>query len=432
MRATFSPTRSAQMFSLGLLVLLSACAGNVQYRTDYAPCQDVDPENSCANSALQVALSPNQRDEVDYLLGFVEFDDQGQLFDRNQFQQLEDRLILEAQTHNLIMVAFVHGWKHNARPGDENIRQFRKILAKLAEAEKKLSPQPRKVVGIYLGWRGLSFHLGPLANLTFWDRKKTAHKIGHGGAIEVFARLEGIRNVEHKLDEGTQGRPTRFVIVGHSFGGALVHSALSQVLMERFIDIEGKATSPREFSDLVVLINPAFEAMQYATLKAMADDRTYFAGQKPILAVLTSEADQATKIAFPVGRAFSTFWEKERDQAQESANRTAIGHYAPFQTHYLDWMPWPEATTEAEVNVQAESIRRTLAEATAEWEAQQNISFPGSELRHLSQTHHLNPYLNIYVNKKIIQGHNAIYADRLVEFLRHFILLSLDSTRSGK
>ena len=406
--------------------ILTACTGNVQYRTDYLPCTSTSPEAACPDSAFQVVLDSQNPEQTDYLFGFVEFDDQGQLFDRQQLDHLEDLLIEEGHQHNLIMVVFVHGWKHNARPGDENIRQFRKILTKLAEAENRLAPTPRKVVGIYLGWRGQSFHLGPFTNLTFWDRKSTAHKVGHGGAVEVLARLEGLRHIEHMTDPGDQGRPTRYVIVGHSFGGALVHSALSQLLMERFIDIEAKAESPREFSDLVVLINPAFEAMRHATLFAMADERSYFPSQRPILTVLTSEADLATKVAFPLGRTFSTFWDKERNSFQEAANKTAVGHFKPFQTHYLAWEPWPEERTEGEVDVQAEAVSKNLADISRGWQQDLPISVPGSELRHEGQTHALNPYLNIYVNKRIIQGHNEIYADRLVEFLRHFILLAME------
>lgn len=419
-----------KIFALILCGILTACADNVQYRTDYEPCTSDTPEMACPDKAVQVTIDPQNPEQVNYLLGFIEFDDQGQLFDRKQLQSLEDLLIKEGHQNNLIMVVFVHGWKHNARPGDENIRQFRKILTKLAEAENKLASVPRKVVGIYLGWRGQSFHFGPLTNLTFWDRKNTAHKVGHGGAVEVLARLEGLRNIEQITDPGTQGRPTRFVIVGHSFGGALVHSALSQLLMERFIDIEAKAQSPRQFSDLVVLINPAFEAMRHATLYAMADERSYFPGQKPILAILTSEADLATKIAFPLGRSFSTFWEKERNDFQEAANITAVGHFRPFQTHYLDWQPWPTGRTETEFDVQTEAVPKLLAAASQDWQQQRPILFPGSVLRHQGTTHALNPYLNIYVNKRIIQGHNEIYDDRLVEFLRHFILFSLDATDS--
>lgn len=68
------------------------------------------------------------------------------------------------------------------------------------------------------------------------------------------------------------------------------------------------------FADLVVLINPALEAARYATLSEMPNERRrYFESQLPVLAVLTSEDDDATGLAFPLGRWFSTLFETERD-----------------------------------------------------------------------------------------------------------------------
>ncbi len=414
------------------LTILAGCTGNRAYRTIYEPCAASPPgiEEACSESSIQLALRDIQKPEtpenLDYLLGFVEFDEQGQLFDRAQMNALIDRLVAEGAEHNLLMVVFVHGWKHNAREGDDNIRHFRSILTRLSEAERSypVGGKPRTVVGIYVGWRGKSFHAGPLTNLTFWDRKSTAHKVGHGGVVDLFARLESVRLVDQKMDEGTQGGKTRLVIVGHSFGGAVVYSALGQILMERFIDLEGAASSPQPFSDLVILLNPAFEALRYATLQDMANERrTYFPGQKPILTILTSEADQATRKAFPLGRAFSTFWEKERDDEQEKANRKAVGHYRPFRTHTLRWAPYKK---EGEaMKIQSAEIPGLLASITKSWDGEEPVPFPGSLLTRTGRSAPLNPYLVVYVDKRIIPGHNEIYGERLEEFLRHFILFSL-------
>ena len=46
----------------------------------------------------------------------------------------------------------------------------------------------------------------------------------------------------------------------------------------------------------------------------------------PVLVVLTSEADSATRYAFPTGRAFSTFFEKERDVERYNAVLDAWTH----------------------------------------------------------------------------------------------------------
>ena len=59
---------------------------------------------------------------------------------------------------DLLLVVFVHGWKHSAAAADDNIQLFRQALGNLSSMEQPTSRQagkePRKVVGVYLGWRG--------------------------------------------------------------------------------------------------------------------------------------------------------------------------------------------------------------------------------------------------------------------------------------
>jgi len=67
-----------------------------------------------------------------------------------------------------------------------------------------------------------------------------------------------------------------------------------------------------------------------------------------VLAVLTSEGDIATRVFFRIGRWFSTFFEKEgvngrwnatTEQTEcideGTANATAVGHFEPYRTHFL-------------------------------------------------------------------------------------------------
>ncbi|HFD40674.1 MAG TPA: esterase, partial [Anaerolineae bacterium] len=206
-------------------------APHKMYRTDYTRCVSSDPETQCPEHAIQVyenATEPQRR----YWLGFIEFDDQGQLFDRRQMEAvLED---LARQPGELLIVVFVHGWKHSAAPGDDNIAGFRQALGDLAEMEAVGSENPRQVAGIYIGWRGESITVPVIKELTFWDRKNTSHKVGNGGVTEVFNRIDLIRRMKNGTAENQAG-PTRLAIVGHSFGGAVVFSAVDEILSDRFI-----------------------------------------------------------------------------------------------------------------------------------------------------------------------------------------------------
>ena len=89
--------------------------------------------------------------------------------------------------------AWVHDRKNNAAYDNENVEMFRAELTELGKAEQNQSGPdqhpPRKIVGVYAGWRGLSAKWEPFKELSFWERKNTAHKIGYGAMTEPLADL---------------------------------------------------------------------------------------------------------------------------------------------------------------------------------------------------------------------------------------------------
>lgn len=422
---------------------LSACAPLNQYRTDYTLCisQALSPTPQCETHAIQ-QLPASQ--ETNYLLGFIEFDDQGVLWDRKQMRSVLDKLTTEAASKDLLIVVFVHGWKHSAAPGDKNIETFRQVLAGLSEAEayqSRINKQPaRQVAGVYLGWRGGSINVPWIENLTFWDRKNTAQKVGDGGVGEVLNRLELIKRDKDSIQAGSSN--TRLVVVGHSFGGAVVNAAVSHILERGFINTVGPAgvqTDAAGFGNLVVLINPAFEALLHTQLSDMSTDRgSYFPSQLPILAQLTSEADWATRIAFPIGRWFSTLFEKQRElqrwnaltRTNEPINEgkasiTAIGHFEPYRTHRLyrtDDKPREDFT-----KLSTEASARLFKESSATWANDKpgsKIPFEGLMLERTHNSAGRNPYLMVYVDKHLIRDHNDIDDPRVIEFIKQLILIS--------
>ncbi len=439
-----SPSSLSRLILTLLLLALAGCAKHQLYRDDLSLCPSPDPERVCAHNALQqVALEGSE--EAAYLLGFIEFDDQGQLFSRDQMWAVTGELNRLAGTRDLLMVVFVHGWKHSAAPLDGNIATLRETLRRLAQLEAHLARvegrKPRLVSGVYLGWRGGSVELPLVKELSFWERKNTAHKVGHGAVTEVLNRLELIRNTRnHLAAEETDRADTRLVVVGHSFGGAVVYSSLSQILMNRFVDTlgpDGVVSDVVGFGDLVVLINPAFEAARFTPLSDMANERrSYFESQLPVMAILTSEADLATKYAFPIGRGLSTLFETHRQTErldpltrepvainQRSANITAVGHFAPYRTHTLRAEPQAPGSD-------APSVRATLQRfraVSAGWDSDQpggRIPFDGSVLARGTDSVSKNPYLVIAVDKELIGDHNDLEDPRIFAFVRQLILLS--------
>jgi len=431
---------------------ITGCAPFQEYRTVYpevcvSPTAAPPPE--CEAHALQQLPTANDNR---YLLGFIEFDDQGQLWSRKQMSAVVSKLAAEAGTKEMLMVVFAHGWKHSAAPGDKNIQTFRKVLAQLSDSEVQIAKltgtSPRMVAGVYLGWRGASMPVPWLENLTFWDRKNTAQKVGHGGVTEVLSRLELIKQDKESTTPG-RGR-TRLVVVGHSFGGAVVHAALAQVLEERFVQTTGPAGVQSDvagFADLVVLINPAFEAMHFSPLSDMATERgTYFASQLPVVLELTSEADSATRYAFPAGRWFSTWFEKTRDRqrwnavtrAQETidesdANVAAVGHFKPYHTHRLYPVTKRERAQIKPLST-TDSVQMFI-QSSADWAHDK----PGSEipfgdvmLERSTTSAGRNPYLFTYVDKQLITDHNDIDDPRIIEFVKQLIMISTQSPGQAK
>ena len=433
------------LFSLTLLLLVSACSSNSIYRGLYEPCT-FQASTDCAQNALQ-AHAPGSEDE--YHLGFVEYDDQGQLRDRDQMDAVVDAYRGLAVNDDLLLIVFVHGWHHSAQPGDDNIASFRRLLREAARLEtigaRQQSRKVRKVAGLYIGWRGDSISVPYLNGITFWERKNTAHDVGQQGVTEVLLKMEEIVNV--KVGIGEESPPpmtSRLVVIGHSFGGAVVYTSLQKVLADRFIDSRRGKTfqdDAKGFGDLVVLLNPAFEALRFAALYDLSQQgcRGYFPSQLPRLAILTSEADLATKYAFPIGRSLSTLFEShttlERHYCsgpgasgkvpmrirEGQADRNTVGHFEPYLTHRLD--PAPPFQRKADFRL---SQLQTL---WSEHDNDEALNFPGSRLSSLKRTTALNPYLNIRVDEELIGGHNDIWGDAVIAFVRDLILISTTPAR---
>jgi len=443
--------RFEYLIRASLLVLLAlslgGCAPHQMYRDDLTLCSDANPAENCSKNALQEYSSSAAPDDA-YVLGFIEFDDQGALWDRNQMDAVVSWTNAHAANEDLLIMVFAHGWKHSAAPNDPNIVTFRDALIGQSRLESTLARgagrAPRQVVGVYLGWRGASITAPLLEQLTFWERKNTAHKVGSGDVAEVLSRLELIkrgRDSQAKMDEQENGKKqsnTRLVVIGHSFGGAVVYSALSKIFTDRFVHTkgpEGIVSDAVGFGDLVVLLNPAFEAQQAAGLSDMANERaTYFQSQLPVLAILTSTGDQATKTAFPIGRWFSTFWQKTRDIerpnpiiredqliSQKSANRQAVGHFEPYRTHDLVPVGEAAATLDSPLDL------RQYGHSSQQWEDDKPgsvIDFGSTKLTRTNDSAGRNPYLFIRVDEEMMRDHNDIDDPRLIEFVRQLIQMT--------
>lgn len=334
-----------------LLFLVAACTRNAlirPYLTDH--CEQLTSVS--AVEAAECSTKNSIETHPSFKLGFVEFDDQGWFYNHNQMHRLLDDLnqVATEGERDLLVVAFVHGWRHNADYNDPNVQAFRATLALLAKAEdlKKAGDQRRAVYGIYVGWRGLSLKGSSLwESLSFYGRKTAADHVAKGSVRELFARLRYFAQKQNEKKRKAYGAQNlghkpplkvRLVILGHSFGGLILYSAISEYLMYSGIanPEEGNKTLVKPFADLVFLINPALEASRYEALHHVAIRRNYKPGQKPVFIAVTTANDWATRYAFPLGRWINSALENERNNPiQKEANKNTLGHVERYRTHTL-------------------------------------------------------------------------------------------------
>jgi hypothetical protein len=337
--------------------LLAGCSlvpSRPNIRADLTECPSV-PASSDSIAQLN---TPNSTPEVtsSYELLFIEFDDQGWLFPPKEVdsrfgdagRQLEftmarlQCLARQESSGGLDIFVFVHGWKHGARDDDCNVREFKKQLTLTAHNESldaaSSQRRPHRIVGIYVSWRGLSVQLRePFPSVTFWSRKFAAQHVSQGTVRELFVRLRSFWRKQQQCAVETVCRPGHLIIVGHSFGALIVFSAISESLIDTLVGVEGGTDflqRDARFGDLVVLINPAFEASRYEPVYDLARVARKWDGP-PLLVSVTSEADWATRLAFPIGRRVNTVWEKHASAAEEDANHKTIGHIDRYLTHQL-------------------------------------------------------------------------------------------------
>jgi len=387
----------------------------------------------------------------EFTLNFVEFDDQGKFWNKAQQLTAVDRLCDEpgASANGAIILVFIHGWFNNADVCNANVKLFRNTLLELYKIEQERSSMkrlgqperpPRQIIGVYVGWRGLSQKWWLGKSLSFWARKNTAHKIGAGDMDELLVHLDALKQ---QLSQGRS--PTRLVTVGHSFGGALLYSAVDNILKERTArDILGAPRRPdgttepplirSAFGDLVVLVNPAFEALRYSGLAdAAADMKTYHPFQTTVLMIVGAQNDQATGRLLPIGQKIPAMTQNFKDRVEQCLYTTAVGHYQDYFTELLDVRPG--------VPAQAES---KLASPTV-WK-EENLSVHGPEVVEHPHTWHdfvpvggrrtwkitslppgshhpLNaPFMVVSATPSVIDGHSGIYKPVFMEFLRDFIV----------
>jgi hypothetical protein len=387
---------------------VTACFPETMKATPVAGPKDQKPSLDC-RSAL-------------YKMAFIEFDEQGRLFDPEQ-SKMATRLIeaekARANGGKIITVVYIHGWKNNAAeapPGGKpkDVEKFQGALSELgyraADAAKKAGTAPAPVVGIYLAWRGKTL-MGPswFTFTSLWSRRNTANNIGDGPDLATV--LDGV------IDLTNKGSATsRVLLIGHSFGARVLEHAIESQRVRLFDRIEGDAiVRPRV--DLVLYVNSAndarlgmgrVQALQASGLRVHHPDftpeecakpaaradlekRAALCRDYPLLVAITSTGDSATKYLLPLADTINGDRLKPELEKQlpplptgdgyanpapsaGAVRKAAAANLAFLQSHEAHEVPCPAikpAAAEPPKPVEAqidEAVRRAVAEALGKGE----------------------------------------------------------------
>lgn len=375
---------SGMLSILSLLMIGTSCVANRPYRRD----QSLVPKAPSINES-----------QPQYDLAYLEFDDMGEFWtigDLNQFEtapstsqlsQVLDLINRRKQTGDVVVITFIHGWHNNASKYDEgnhdkNLSGFKNIMQQLAIRDRE-----RSYIGVFVGWRGEVIKHDPF--VTYWNRRDAAVRVGGPSLSEAIFRLmfttKGtgeLAGSNCKFAEPESSR-SRFIIVGHSFGGRILERAVAQpfltMLLERYYLVQACQSDGQEKpaevtfrspADLIVFLNAAndafeskaiIEALKRMNLRVERERSDQSEEQKtraltllpidldstgPLLLSVTSQGDWATSLVMPIAQSFSTPGKSFRESYDPNLGqlmnpkqgyyfRHSDGNVAGFITHRI-------------------------------------------------------------------------------------------------
>lgn len=208
-----------------------------------------------------------------------------------------DVLKQHLSTGSNYVIVFIHGWRHDARIGDQNVADLRLYAAHAARFLAQRCPiEPQycdmKVTAIYVGWRGarvdeegllhyfgksVGGFFGTLsAAATLFDRKLVSERIAPG-AISALRTLESVLAPDTSGDTiKTGSKHNKMVVAGHSLGGNMLATGLKDDLIKLVRRHKFGENLPPVLGNLVVLINPAAEATKWTAIQREVWDRTAY------------------------------------------------------------------------------------------------------------------------------------------------------------
>lgn len=160
-----------------------------------------------------------------FLIADLEYGKEGGRISDDQFNAI-NRWIAQ-QRKPITVLAYVHGWGHNASRESGNRQQFGHLVARYQESIRRihiakgldLSKSPL-VLGVYIGWPGKTYS-GIAEALSFGVAVGTAENVTKRGILKKDL-LEISSLIRINGNENANSLSGKMLIVGHSLGGRIV------------------------------------------------------------------------------------------------------------------------------------------------------------------------------------------------------------------
>ena len=267
--------------------------------------------------------------------------------------------------------------------------------------------------------------------MTFWGRKAAAERVGNGDLREFIARIQSLYTARCEARHTGKTRTFMgFVSIGHSFGGQALFRAVAGQFEQELIEqttpascahvshVPGQA-GVKGVGDLVILVNPALEALQFERLHTLGRQLGYAPAQTPRLLVLSSKGDQARQFFFPIGRWVDTLLRPSFRGGQRALWTEALGEYGPQRTHNLKLA---ENDTILLPGFDPAVYTQTPA-AIAKLDLTNLQSIAGVALQPTGNHRPYQPFLVAYTEQKIVKDHSQVFEQSLRRLLTDYVAL---------
>ena len=252
-------------------MLSHSSAGIGPYKSEkISRVEDCDKlESALLVSGVDCLNDPPKRSSVEFAV--VEIDDQGDFHNPEHVYDVLEKLEMHSSARPVLLLTYIHGWRHNASEQSSDLVEFRKYVNHAANNLQDLDSDPNRykmVFGIYISWRGDSLGLTKLTSNkftralqipTFWNRLAAAKRISNTNTtnflLSVSSRLKlgdqsRVNNRKNKQIaqhkrlprdfkltclaaefRGLAGKCSRSIVIGHSMGGRILENAVAQAMI---------------------------------------------------------------------------------------------------------------------------------------------------------------------------------------------------------